>query len=154
MPAQAPRAILHPLSSPADPKGTLNPPAPHPHQQQTVLRRFLANYVERHQHPANQVLHLVGVPLTFAVSIIFLVAGQWWLAAAAFVGGYVLQFVGHAIEGNDAGEVVLVKKLLGRPYTEFGPLSKQSRRAESPDDTGCSGRAGSADSADTPAAPR
>lgn len=86
-----------------------------------MLRRFVQNYVERHLHPVNRLLHLVGVPLTFAVSIVLLVADQPWWALGCFVAGYVLQFVGHAIEGNDAGEVVLVKRILGMPYVEFGP---------------------------------
>jgi hypothetical protein len=93
----------------------------------TMLRRFLANYLERHRHPLNQALHAVGVPLTFVVSVVCLLERQWWWAAAAFVGGYVLQFIGHAVEGNDAGEVVLTKRLLGRPYTEFGPRSRFSK---------------------------
>ena len=92
-----------------------------------MLRRFVVNYVQRHQNRANQLLHLVGVPLTFVVSVVLLVNREWGWAAAAFVGGYVLQFVGHAIEGNDAGETVLVKKLLGRPYVEFAPTTSNSR---------------------------
>ncbi len=95
-----------------------------------MLRRFLINYLERHRHPVNQLLHVVGVPLTFVVSIVLLVDERWWWAAAAFAGGYLLQFAGHAVEGNDAGEVVLVKRLLGKPYREFGPLSKRSSAAE------------------------
>ena len=35
--------------------------------------------------------------------------------------GYVLQYAGHRLEGNDMGEVVLMKKLLGRPYVAVGP---------------------------------
>jgi len=88
-----------------------------------MIRRFVVNYAERHLHPANRVLHLIGVPLTFVVSIVFLVQEHWWWAVGSFLGGYLLQFLGHAIEGNDAGEVVLVKKWLGKPYREFGPLS-------------------------------
>jgi hypothetical protein len=84
-----------------------------------MIRRFLHNYLLRHRNRTNQVLHLFGVPLTFVVSIVFLVQHAWWWAAGAFVGGYVLQFVGHAIEGNDAGETILVKKILGKPYIEF-----------------------------------
>lgn len=86
-----------------------------------MLRRFVTNYVERHLHPVNRVLHLVGVPLTFVVSVVMLVLGEPWWALGCFVAGYILQFVGHAIEGNDAGETVLVKRWLGRPYVEFGP---------------------------------
>lgn len=92
-----------------------------------MINRFVKNYIARHQNCANQVLHLFGVPITFVVSVHFLIHREWLCAGAAFVGGYILQFLGHAIEGNDAGEVVLFKKLLGRPYTEFGPNSDQSK---------------------------
>lgn len=85
------------------------------------MQRFLVNYVQRHQNGWNQLLHLVGVPLTFVVSIVFLVYGHGWWALGAFLGGYALQFIGHAIEGNDAGEMVLIKRWLGLPYREFGP---------------------------------
>ena len=88
-----------------------------------MLQRFLTNYIQRHTHPVNRLLHLLGVPLTFVVTAILVSRQQepWWWAAASFVGGYVLQFLGHAIEGNDAGEVVLIKRWLGRPYREFAP---------------------------------
>ncbi|HUQ72413.1 MAG TPA: Mpo1-like protein [Planctomycetaceae bacterium] len=86
---------------------------------------FLKNYIERHQHPASQALHLVGVPLTFIVSTLWLWQGYGWWALGAFVGGYALQFAGHAIEGNDAGEVVLVKKALGLPYVDIVPRVKR-----------------------------
>lgn len=44
-----------------------------------------------------------------------------WLAAGLFVAGYGLQFLGHAIEGNDAGELIMVKKWLGKPYVAIAP---------------------------------
>ena len=37
--------------------------------------------------------------------------------AVAWVG----QFIGHKIEGNDMGEVVLIKRLLGKPYVAVAP---------------------------------
>mgnify|MGYP002628727455 CR=1 FL=1 len=86
-----------------------------------MLTRFLTNYVARHQNKANQVCHLIGIPLTFVVSVILLVDQRPGWAAAAFVGGYVLQLVGHAMEGNDAGELILIKRLLGKSYQEFAP---------------------------------
>ena len=92
-----------------------------------MLRRFVVNYIERHRNRANQLLHVIGVPLTFFVSAVFLFREQWLWAAGCFVGGYLLQFVGHAIEGNDAGEVVLIKKLMGRPYVEFGRSPKEPK---------------------------
>ena len=89
--------------------------------------KIISNYMARHQNQANQVLHVIGVPLTFIVSLVLLGQQRWWWAAGAFVGGYVLQFIGHAIEGNDAGETVLVKKLLGKPYVSIAPGSKESK---------------------------
>jgi len=86
-----------------------------------MIQRFLHNYLLRHQNRLNQLLHLIGVPLTFGGLIGFGAAGEWFYAGCAFVAGYALQFLGHAIEHNDAGEVILIKKILGKPYTEFGP---------------------------------
>lgn len=86
-----------------------------------MVTRFLINYLQRHQHPVNQTLHLVGVPLTFLVSGVLVGAGQMGWACAAFVVGYLLQFAGHWVEGNDAGEVVLVKRALGIPFIDIVP---------------------------------
>ena len=98
------------------------------------MQRFVVNYVQRHQNLWNQILHIVGVPLTFVVSLVLLLQGEGWWALGAFLGGYALQFLGHAIEGNDAGEVVLVKRWLGLPYREFGPKSEAGAGEESKSD--------------------
>ena len=93
----------------------------------TALERFWKNYIQRHRHPANRGLHLVGVPLTFVGTPYAAIAHNYWLAAFCFFGGYLLQFLGHGIEQNDAGEVILVKKWLNQPFTEFGPERKASK---------------------------
>lgn len=54
---------------------------------------------------------MVGIPATVA-AVPLLVLGMYWQAAAAFVGGYLLQFGGHLIEGNRSGEEMLVRRLL------------------------------------------
>ncbi|MCS7166964.1 MAG: DUF962 domain-containing protein [Gemmatales bacterium] len=79
------------------------------------LRRAWYNWRQRHQHPLSLALHAVGIPMTIlALPCLIL---TWWSAAAVlFFGGYALQFVGHAIEGNDPGEVILVKRFLGLSY--------------------------------------
>jgi len=89
-----------------------------------MLRRIAQNYLERHLHPVNRLLHLFGIPLTFVVPVIFLIQEKWTLAVTAFMAGYAVQFLGHAIEGNDAGELILVKRAFGLPYREFGPRHK------------------------------
>ena len=87
-----------------------------------MIRRFLTNYLPRHSNRVNQVFHAVGVPLTFiGTPWTWLSGAPWYVPLACFVVGYALQFVGHAIEGNDAGETVFVKRLLGLSYTEYAP---------------------------------
>lgn len=98
--------------------------------------RWLANWLERHQHPASFVLHLVGIPLTLAavaLAGIQLAAWRWdlWYRPAALLtAGYLLQWVGHVIEGNDMGEVILVKKWFGRPYIAIAPRYGGAPRQE------------------------
>ena len=101
-----------------------------------MLRRFIQNYLPRHRNPVNRLLHLIGIPLSFVAAPAAAIAGYpWYWHVGCFVGGYVLQFAGHAVEGNDAGEVVFVKKMLGLPYTEYAPGANSSSDAESSDDT-------------------
>lgn len=105
-----------------------------------MIRRFLNNYLPRHTNRINQALHLVGVPLTFVGTPVTLIEGAaWYYPLGCFVGGYLLQFAGHAIEGNDAGEVVFIKKMLGMPYTEYAPGAGPSSSSENPADTSSTG---------------
>lgn len=56
------------------------------------------NYKSQHQHPLNKLCHVIGIPLiTISWPLFFF---RWRWALALFVVGWVLQFVGHAIEGN------------------------------------------------------
>ncbi len=92
-----------------------------------ALRRGLANWLERHQHPFNRGIHLVGIPLALLVAPVLLLVlpwDEWYWAALAFVLGYVLQYVGHRVEGNDLGEWAAVKRLLGLPYVAVAPRAK------------------------------
>jgi hypothetical protein len=50
------------------------------------------------------------------------------LALAFFVGGYLVQFLGHALEGTDPGEIIMLKRKLGWSYVEIAP-HRQSRRS-------------------------
>jgi len=85
-----------------------------------MLIRFLRNYAQRHRHPFNRMLHGVGLPVTFILPVIFLIwEWPWGWALGSFVVGYALQFAGHAIEGNDAGEAILVKKIFGMPSIDI-----------------------------------
>jgi hypothetical protein len=88
---------------------------------------WLRNWLERHQNPASFALHLIGIPLTiWAVILAGIQLAQWrwdlwWRPAALLAGGYLLQWLGHRIEGNDMGELILIKRALGRPYVAVAP---------------------------------
>ena len=59
---------------------------------------LLANYKAKHQHPLNRLTHSIGIPLIVISLPLFFFDWRW--ALALFVFGWILQFVGHAIEGN------------------------------------------------------
>ena len=82
------------------------------------MGKVLHNWMLRHQNRTSFALHMVGIPMTM-VAIGFLVAGSWQWFLGLFIAGYALQFIGHAIEGNDAGELILIKKAIGAPYVDI-----------------------------------
>lgn len=59
---------------------------------------LVENYKAKHQHPLNKLSHSIGVPLIVVSLPLFFVS--WRSALALFVVGWTLQFIGHAIEGN------------------------------------------------------
>ncbi|MBU0641152.1 MAG: DUF962 domain-containing protein [Planctomycetes bacterium] len=89
--------------------------------------RWLENWLQRHRCPASFWLHAVGIPLTLAavVAAVWQLClwrwDLWYRPLLLLVVGYLLQYIGHRCEGNDMGEVVLVKRLFGRPYTAVSP---------------------------------
>ncbi len=89
--------------------------------------RWWTHWKLRHQHPLSLWLHVVGIPLTLAavgLAVAQLIDGRWdlwWRPAALLAAGYVLQWVGHCMEGNTMGELILIFKWLGRPYTAISP---------------------------------
>lgn len=59
---------------------------------------LLANYRAKHQHPLNRLCHSIGIPMiALSLPLFFF---SWRGALFLFVVGWILQFVGHAIEGN------------------------------------------------------
>jgi|SRR6185295_830011 len=63
---------------------------------------WIAEYELSHQHPINRRCHTFGIPLVVS-SLLLALTGLLWhpllaAAAAAFVAGWTLQFIGHAYE--------------------------------------------------------
>jgi hypothetical protein len=84
------------------------------------LRRIIRNWRERHRHPFNFWIHMLGIPLA-VLGVVLLFFVPWYWALAAFVLGYVFQYLGHRVEGNDVGEWAGIKRLLGLPYVSVSP---------------------------------
>lgn len=93
---------------------------------------WLNNWLERHQHPTSFWLHMVGIPIAVSGAILGLVQligalsepalwALWWRPLGLLFVGYLLQWIGHRIEGNDVGELIPIKKALGLPYVAVSP---------------------------------
>jgi hypothetical protein len=67
------------------------------------LRRRYEGWRLRHHLPFNFWIHLIGIPM--ALTGVVLLFWDWRWGLAAFVLGYLLQWIGHLAEGNDLGEV-------------------------------------------------
>jgi predicted membrane channel-forming protein YqfA (hemolysin III family) len=97
---------------------------------------WLRNWLERHQHPVSFWLHMLGIPLAVAGAILGLIQiiaafsdpaqwSLWWRPVGLIFVGYLLQWIGHRIEGNDVGELIPIKKALGMPYVAVSPRYRQ-----------------------------
>ncbi|HYH65512.1 MAG TPA: Mpo1-like protein [Urbifossiella sp.] len=93
--------------------------------------RARRNWLLRHQNGFNFAIHMVGIPLAFSgVPLLFL--ADWYWGVAAIAGGYLLQWVGHRVEGNDVGELIPLKRALGFPVVAVAP--QYAAAAERPAD--------------------
>lgn len=63
-----------------------------------MSRSLLETYKAKHQHPLNRLSHSIGIPLIILSLPIFLFNWHW--ALVLFISGWVFQFAGHVIEGN------------------------------------------------------
>ena len=74
------------------------------------FKQALDCWLERHQTSSNRLLHTLGIPATI-LGVVLLFMHSWLPAVACFVAGYVLQVIGHYLEGSRVGEVILLKKI-------------------------------------------
>ena len=96
------------------------------------MGKWLDNWRQRHLHPANRALHAVGIPVLIAGLVLLAVQlvmwrwDLWWRPAALNTISSLQQWTGHRLEGNDLGELILIKKLLGRPYVDVAPRDQDA----------------------------
>jgi hypothetical protein len=92
-------------------------------------------WLQRHRGVTTFILHMIGIPPTIlgvlfvSIYVSLFSLAIFFLALGLFLGGFVLQFAGHFLEGTDPGEVIYLKRKLGMPYVEF-PHDRTARRAE------------------------
>lgn len=91
-------------------------------------KKARANWLERHQHPFNYAIHLFGIPMAL-VGIVLLFVFPWYWGVGLFVLGYLFQFLGHWVEGNDVGELIPIKRALGLPVVAIVPRPSGPRSA-------------------------
>ena len=106
-------------------------PAKPPLTWRRPLRKILRNWRERHRDPFNFWIHMVGIPVAVA-GLLLLCFGwigdvPWYWGVGGLVLGYLLQYIGHRVEGNDVGEWAAIKRLLGLPYVGIAPRWQQSQ---------------------------
>jgi uncharacterized membrane protein YGL010W len=59
---------------------------------------YLDEYKSKHRNPLNKLAHGIGIPLIIVSLPLFIISWRW--ALVLFVVGWLFQFLGHAIEGN------------------------------------------------------
>ena len=97
--------------------------------------RLVENWLGRHQGPLSFVLHMIGIPptilgvLLIPVYLYCLSLPIFLFALTMFVGGYLLQFLGHAVEGTDPGEIIYFKRKLGLSYVDIAPARRTRQEA-------------------------
>ena len=89
-----------------------------------ALKTFREEYARQHRTKLNRRLHLCG--RTMRIAAVVVVFYNWKVAAALFVAGYLVQFLGHAIEGTSPSFFRNPKHLLLGSLTHAGRLVEKS----------------------------
>ncbi|OUU25891.1 MAG: hypothetical protein CBC13_01395 [Planctomycetia bacterium TMED53] len=62
------------------------------------VQSWIDRYHADHKHPLNHATHVIGIPAIVASLVVVFFDWRW--GVGLFVGGWILQFIGHGIEGN------------------------------------------------------
>ncbi len=64
------------------------------------IAEYMTQYEHEHHNGWNRALHAIGIPVIFA-GIVLLAMTKWQFGLMCFIGGWVMLFLGHRIEGNN-----------------------------------------------------
>src|SRR5437762_602541 len=77
---------------------------------------IVEDWLARHSRPVNFALHILGIPLTLMgvlfipIYVVLLSLPIFAFSLALFVIGYMIQFLGHALEGTEPGEIFYLRR--------------------------------------------
>jgi len=63
------------------------------------LDKYMSQYDHEHTNRWNKIMHAIGIPIILA-GILLALFTIWRIGLVFFVGGWILLFAGHRIEGN------------------------------------------------------
>lgn len=82
--------------------------------------RLVDDWYVRHSHRGSLVLHVVGIPLLVLsivlvpLYLVLVSPALLLLSLACFAGSYAIQFLGHALDRSEPGELTQLRKLWAR----------------------------------------
>lgn len=81
---------------------------------------LVLNWIERHRDPRSFALHILGIPWTILgvllmpIYVLLMSFTLFLVALALFVGGFFLQFLGHALDRTEPGEIKALRRWWAR----------------------------------------
>ncbi len=90
--------------------------------------RLIDDWMARHRDPTSFVLHMLGIPptilgvLLIPVYVALVSIPIFLFALALFVGGYLVQFLGHVVDWTEPGEIAYFRRKLGWSYAKIAPV--------------------------------
>src|SRR4051794_31282264 len=85
---------------------------------------LIQNWMDRHRDHRSFVLHMFGIPptilgvLLIPIYVMLISVPIFLFALSMFVGGYLIQFLGHALDRSEPGEIRYLRNKL-RPYAKI-----------------------------------
>ena len=77
---------------------------------------LVLDWIERHRDPRSFALHLLGIPSTILgvllmpIYVLLMSFSLFLFALILFVGGFGLQFLGHALDRSEPGEIRAIRR--------------------------------------------
>ena len=94
---------------------------------------LIDDWMDRHRDPTSFVLHMFGIPptilgiLLIPIYVMLISIPIFLLALAMFVGGYLIQFLGHVVDWTEPGEIAYLRWKLGWSYAKIAPAASPTR---------------------------